>query len=307
MATDSTGERGTVVTIDEPEGHRSVAPMPSQQELEAFYRDTYFQTVPTSAYAHRYSDEELAQRRVRAAMLVHAAGGHVDRAGGTGPLRLFDIGFGEGFELDAGRAAGMQVSGIDYTLDALRRFHPQLESSVRAGDPLAALDGLSTTGDRYDVVVLRNVLEHVREPRQLLAAAGSVVRPGGVIAVTVPNDFSDMQADLMARGFVDQEYWVAPPQHLQYFRADRFGAFAQSCGLTMVDVVGDFPIEIFLYHAGSNYVRDPALGKAAHHARVMIDLLCARHGLERFTAFCRAAAGVGLARAFTAFLVLPRR
>jgi 2-polyprenyl-3-methyl-5-hydroxy-6-metoxy-1,4-benzoquinol methylase len=299
---------GTVVTtVAEPEGHRSVSPMPAQAELEAFYRDTYFQSVPTSAYSHSYSEEELAQRRVRAAMLIHAAAGHRDRArSGAAPVRLFDIGFGEGFELEAGRAAGMQVSGIDYTLDALRRFHPGLEHLVRIGDPLSALASIAGTAERYDVVVLRNVLEHVRDPRGLLKAAGSVTQPGGVIAITVPNDFSDLQADLQARGIVDEEYWVAPPQHLQYFRADRFATFARACGLEMVDLIGDFPIEVFLYHPTSNYVRDPSVGKAAHHARVMLDLLCARYGLERFTAFCRASAAVGLARAFTAFLVHPR-
>lgn len=281
--------------------------MPAQAELEAFYRDTYFQEVPTSAYSHSYSDEELAQRRVRAAMLIHVAAGHRDRTrSGPGPARLFDIGFGEGFELEAGRAAGMDVSGIDYTLDALRRFHPGLESAVTAGDPLSALQSIAGTKERYDVVVLRNVLEHVRDPRGLLKAAASVAQPGGVIAITVPNDFSDLQADLRARGIVDKEYWVAPPQHLQYFRTDRFGAFAGACGLEMVDVLGDFPIEVFLYHPASNYVRDPSVGKAAHQARVMVDLLCARYGLERFAAFCRAAAAVGLARAFTAFLVHPR-
>ena len=307
MSADAKDRNAVVTTIVEPEGHRSVSPMPEQEELEAFYRDTYFQSVPTSAYSHSYSDEELAQRRVRAAMLIHAATGHRDRTRARpGAVRLFDIGFGEGFELEAGRAAGLEVSGIDYTLDALRRFHPALEPMVRVGDPLSALASIAAGTERSDIVVLRNVLEHVRDPRGLLEAAARVVQPGGVIAVTVPNDFSDLQADLIARGFVTQEYWVAPPQHLQYFRTDRFGQFAAACGLDLVDVIGDFPIEVFLYHPASNYVRDGSVGKAAHHARVMIDLLCARHGLDRFTAFCRAAAAIGLARAFTAFLVHRR-
>lgn len=306
--TDPIGELNTPVrAVEEPEGHRSIDPMPSQKELEAFYRDMYFQSVPTTAYAHAYSEEELAQRRARAAMLVHAAAGHCDRArGGGNALRLFDIGFGEGFEIAAARQAGMEVSGIDYTLHALLRFHPFLEASVRVGDPLSALETMSGTSERHDVVVLRNVLEHVRDPRGLLKAAAAVCAPGGVIAVTVPNDFSDIQSDLRARGFVEREYWLAPPQHLQYFRSDRFAAFAGSCGLQMADLIGDFPVELFLYHPASNYVRDPALGKAAHQARVMVDLLCARHGLEKFTAFCRASAAVGLARAFTAFLIHPR-
>jgi 2-polyprenyl-3-methyl-5-hydroxy-6-metoxy-1,4-benzoquinol methylase len=295
------------VTVVQPEGHRSVDPMPSQEELEVFYRDMYFQEVPTTAYSHTYDDEELAQRRIRAAMLVHAAAGHCDglerRAGA---LRFFDIGFGEGFELEAARQVGMEATGVDYTLHALHSFHPHLEALVRVGDPLSALDEIAGTAERYDVVVLRNVLEHVRDPGRLLGAAAEVLSEGGVIAVTVPNDFSALQVDLQARGLVEESSWVSPPQHLQYFGIDHFPVFATACGLQVVDVVGDFPVELFLYHPGSNYFMDPTKGKAAHRARVMVDLLCARYGIERFTAFCRASAAVGLARAFTAFLTHPR-
>lgn len=303
----STGRVDGAVTVEQPEGHRAVEPMPAEEELEAFYRDVYFQTVPTSAYSHSYSADELAQRRLRAEMLVRTAIAHLDASVlARDVVQFFDIGFGEGFELATAAKAGLAVAGVDYTLDAVRRLHPGLEAHVTEGNPLRVLGAMATAGEMHDIIVLRNVLEHVREPHTLLEAAAAVLSPGGVIAVTVPNDFTALHADIMARGFVDRDYWVAAPQHLQYFRADRFGAFAESCDLRLADLLGDFPIEIFLYHPGSNYIRDPELGPAAHRARVLIDLLCGQHGIERFSAFCRASAAVGLARAFTAFLTHQR-
>lgn len=295
---------GPITTVDEPEGHRSVHPMPSQADLDAFYRDVYFQTVPTTAYSLSYSDEELAQRQVRAAMLVHTAIGNLAaHCPGSRSASFFDIGFGEGFELAAAQAAGLAVGGVDYTSDALTRLHPELIDAVRTGNPLAALSTMNEASKRHDIVVLRNVLEHVRDPRAVLRSAATVTAPGGVIVVTVPNDFTPIQEELRARNLVDREYWLAPPQHLQYFRSDRFADFAECCGLRMVDLFGDFPIEVFLFHPASNYIRDTSQGKAAHQARIMLDLLCARHGLERFTAFCRASAAIGMIRTFTAFLV----
>ena len=46
---------------------------------------------------------------------------------------------------------------------------------------------LALEGHRYDAVVLTDVLEHIPEPRRLLAALAGLLEPDGVIAVKVPN------------------------------------------------------------------------------------------------------------------------
>jgi 2-polyprenyl-3-methyl-5-hydroxy-6-metoxy-1,4-benzoquinol methylase len=55
-------------------------------------------------------------------------------------------------------------------------------------------------GRAFDCVNFGNVLEHVREPVRLLNAARRMLKPGGLLRVAVPNDFSRVQKALLARG-----------------------------------------------------------------------------------------------------------
>jgi 2-polyprenyl-3-methyl-5-hydroxy-6-metoxy-1,4-benzoquinol methylase len=279
------------------EGQRTTLPLPSAEALARFYADVYFQTVPTATFSLQYSEHELAYKRLRAGLMVSLAR---RAAPSPGALRLLDIGFGEGFELAAAQQAGFSCAGVDFGLDGLRRCHPQLEPLVRQGDPFAAIEEYAAAGRRFDVCVLKNVVEHVRDAHGCMAAVRRVLAPGGVAIITLPNDYSALQLELQRTGQVSAEYWFAPPQHLHYFNLDNFPVFASATGYEVLDVVGDFPIELFLLHPGSNYVRDPAAGPQAHQARMTVELLLARRGMDEFLAASRALARTGLSRTFTA-------
>ena len=289
--------------VIEGEGYRSASPIPSEEELAAFYAKVYFQAVPTSTFSHSYEKDELANKRERAALVAYVA---AQKLGGASGRSLLDVGFGEGFELAAARAAGFDVHGVDFGLHGLRSFNPELEDRVEAQDPLSALGRYAAESRRFDVCLLKNVLEHVRDPVATLAAVRQVLTPDGVALVTLPNDYSEIQLELRQRGDVDSDYWFAPPQHLHYFTVDGFARFATENGFKIVDLLGDFPIELFLFHPASNYSRHPEAGKDAHRARVAVDLLLARRGLASFADASRALAQLGLSRTFTACCSVAR-
>jgi hypothetical protein len=60
-----------------------------------------------------------------------------------------------------------------------------------------------------------------------------------------------------------------------------------------------FPIDWFLMHPGSNYVADPAAGKAAHRARMAIDLVLAGQGMAAYLNLARAFFACGAGRSLT--------
>lgn len=64
----------------------------------------------------------------------------------------------------------------------------------------------------YDCIVLQDVLEHVEEPRALLAELDSYLRPGGFILVGTPNADAIRPRDI-------RTYWseLHPPYHLHIF------------------------------------------------------------------------------------------
>jgi len=99
--------------------------------------------------------------------------------------RLLEIGFGDGLFLDWARAEGFTVEGIELNADfcaaARSRGH-----AVECGDAVKLLEGRN---DRYDLVVLFDVLEHLRidEIVQLLRSLRACLAADGKVLATFPN------------------------------------------------------------------------------------------------------------------------
>lgn len=277
------------------DGHVVVSPMPSVTELNDFYTNVYFSEVPSDSYDQDYDPAELAHKKLVAETLVTAVSGWNDPASPE-TRRLLEVGFGEGFVLAAAKAQGYDIQGFDFSGDGLARFNPDVQDFVTLGDPALLLRESAEQGQTYSICVLKNVVEHVPDAEAILDLTKTLLSDDGILVVTVPNDFSCLQTTLLEKGIVDKEYWWAPPQHLHYFNTETFPTFAEKRGLEILDDYGDFPIEFFLLHSGSNYVLDKSNGKEAHQARLALDLMMAEAGLSQYTDFCRALSKCGMGR-----------
>lgn len=287
-------------TVLQPEGFRSVAPLPTRHELADFYASEYYQRSVSESYRQAYSDQQIAYKRLYARALLQAIGAPA-QAGS-----LLDVGCGEGYLLAEAEVGGWDVAGIELSSYAIERFNPHVRDRVAVGDADGILSRFESEGRTFGACVLQNVLEHVLDPRQMLTGVRRILSPDAILLVTLPNDYSAIQRLLLRNGDVPREYWFAPPQHLHYFDIVAGTSFARSCGFSVIDVFADFPIEVFLLHPGSNYVRDRALGPAADGARMTMSLLCAQAGIDRYLDLCRAYAGCGIGRAFTLVLTADR-
>ena len=213
------------------------------------------------------------------------------------------MGCGEGWALDYFQRQGWDVLGLDFSSYSLEQFHPGLRGRLRAGDLYDGLQELITEGQPFDVLWLDNVLEHVLDPAELLRRCRQLTRPGGVLMVDVPNDFSPLQQHLLAAGHIDRPFWVALPDHLSYFGAAGLRNLAAATGWRTARVLGDQPIDLNLFNPATNYVLDKSAGKAAHQARLEQDNFLLRTApLPAVAAYYEAMAGVGLGRSLVAFL-----
>lgn len=124
--------------------------------------------------------------------------------------RLLDIGCGNGAFLLRMRAAGWQVDGIEPDAEA-RAFASEAGLAVHAGP----LDRESFGEGSFDAVTLNHVLEHLHEPRAVLAACLDVLRPGGIVWLAAPNGGA---SGLRRYG----RHWfpLDPPRHLVFFTPD---------------------------------------------------------------------------------------
>jgi 2-polyprenyl-3-methyl-5-hydroxy-6-metoxy-1,4-benzoquinol methylase len=105
---------------------------------------------------------------------------------GRGRLRVLNAGCGSGELSCLVAAAGHRVVGIDPDPTYIRL------ARERAGDRfpdsqflVSSIEGYSGPGD-FDAAVSTDVLEHIEDDRTAFEKVAALVRPGGLILVTVP-------------------------------------------------------------------------------------------------------------------------
>lgn len=99
--------------------------------------------------------------------------------------RVFDGGCGMGFYLMAiGRVADVQLVGLDSWMDRLRWAQRE---RVPAGLVSGELSELPFPAEAFDSVLLSEVLEHLPDEHVALEEIRRVLRPGGVLAISVPH------------------------------------------------------------------------------------------------------------------------
>ena len=262
--------------------------------------------APGDAIANRTDGDAAASAASTASETLPAAGTEATGAPDASvPARTFlDVGCGEGWALDYFQRQGWDVLGLDFSSFSLEQFHPGLRGRLRAGDLYDGLQELIVEGRQFDVLWLDNVLEHVLDPAELLRRCRALTRPGGVLLVDVPNDFSPLQQHLLAAGHIDHSFWVALPDHLSYFGAEGLRNLAAATGWRTARLLGDQPIDLNLFNPATNYIMARSLGKAAHQARLEQDNFLLRTApLPAVATYYEAMANVGLGRSVVAFLM----
>lgn len=104
-----------------------------------------------------------------------------------GPGRIMDIGCGNGCLLWLARQAGGEVRGMELSEAAARAIRDDQGIDVLVAD---FLDYDNPDGERYDVVVLRHVLEHLPDSVLAMRRIGELLEDGGLALLEFPNTHS---------------------------------------------------------------------------------------------------------------------
>ena len=287
-----------------PIGFYELAEKTSAQELKKYYEDKYYQEAKGS-YELEYTPDELKYFKVRLEQHEAVINACHPPSKTSGTKSFLDVGCGEGYAMSYFRRQGYSVRGLDFSSAGMQSKNPECLDSLITGDVGELLQAEINSSKCYDVIWLQNVLEHVLDPVELLRALRNLVSPEGIAVITVPNDCSNIQREALERGHIDREFWVVPPDHQSYFDNEGLANIACETGWHVMDLLGDFPIDWYLYHPGSNYVSNPSVGKDAHWARVQLELLFSKKPIEDVLGFKRGIAKIGSGRDLTIF-VTPR-
>ncbi len=247
-------------------GYRHVVPLPTEEELQETYAKEYYRDEKPTYLSHASEDYQWATLAFQDRLEIFKSHLPSDRR------RLLDIGSGPGYFLKYATDCGWKAEGVEPSQQAAA--HSQ-ELGLKVTQAFFGPKTAPTLGT-FDVINMNNMLEHVPAPRDLVCEAVSILKEGGLVCITVPNDYNPFQETLRDKAGLDP-WWVVPSHHLNYFTFDSISQLMENAGLEILSQTTSFPMEMFLL-MGDNYVGNDTLGRACHTKRKTFDLLLQQSG-----------------------------
>lgn len=116
-------------------------------------------------------------------------------------LKVLDVGCGSGTIAKKIKDAGHIVKGLDFSEEALKRATARdIETQQCNLD-----EGIPELDNSYDIVWEGDIVEHVFDPIGLLKESARVLKPGGILLVTIPSDVGLVSRIKMLFGISHQE------------------------------------------------------------------------------------------------------
>lgn len=157
----------------------------------------------------------------------------------TGGLDVLDIGSGPGWvSRYLAAEQGRNVTCLDYDRDALAALE---EAGLRAffSDLETEEWDSEIAGESYDVVILADVLEHLRRPDAVLnrLREQGLLREDGRLVISVPNaSHQSVVAELLVGDFRYTETGILDETHIRWFTLTSLRRLLESCGYVIEQV-----------------------------------------------------------------------
>ncbi|MCE2972001.1 MAG: class I SAM-dependent methyltransferase [Sediminibacterium sp.] len=129
---------------------------------------------------------------------------------------LLDIGCGNGDFLRTLRASGVKkLTGIE----------PFLAESIEIDSDFKLIKGdISSLDEKFDLIRLHHVFEHVPNPRQTLHQISGLMNDNAIVILTIPI------ADFVFRKYKQHAYVLQSPHHFHLFSIKGISELLTSCG-----------------------------------------------------------------------------
>jgi SAM-dependent methyltransferase len=150
--------------------------------------------------------------------------------------RVVDFGCSTGFVARVLSDRGCTVTGIELDAEAAAKARAYCDRVIEADlDELDLAEALG--GEKYDVGLFGDVIEHLKDPRRVLVAMRDLLAPGGYIVLSVPNvAHASVRLALLKGQFDYEDVGILDATHLRFYTRESIADLLESCGY-LVDVM----------------------------------------------------------------------
>lgn len=205
-------------------GLEQTVPLPTSEELKILYETYYNFGGEESETASRYVHfRKLFQNswlwdfwlKIDGDISFHAL---------LGKGRMLDVGCNEGRGLVHYQGSGYTVEGLE--LNSKAADVARKKGFVVHSDLIEQLE----PAEKYDVVVLSNVLEHSLNPAEMLAHVARVLNPGGQVWISCPNSQSWLRS-------IFGRFWINwhVPFHISHFSPQTLAGVLSQSGFELIE------------------------------------------------------------------------
>ncbi|MDE2310818.1 MAG: class I SAM-dependent methyltransferase [Betaproteobacteria bacterium] len=144
-------------------------------------------------------------------------------------IRLLDVGCSSGAFLGAAARLGFRAEGVEPAAQAAQTAHAA-GLKVRHG----LLQDAGFADRQFDAITLFEVIEHLREPLDLLRECRRILRPGGILLVGTGNAASWSVAAMGARW--EYLHIAKHGGHISFYTPHSTNVLAQRAGFSVADI-----------------------------------------------------------------------
>lgn len=233
-----------------------VIPLPSDSELEEYYKNIFYDTFKPNYIKSHEKDIEWWNSVYKDRMQLFNKYLKNEET-----KSILDIGSGPGFFLKYFKENGWNVLGVEPSSTAAEFSNLELGVEV-INQPIDKID--SSVG-KFDIIYSNQTFEHLKEPIKTLSFLKSLLKENGLIYLCVANEFNPIQ-EIVWKEFNENPWWFIPPEHINYFQPESIKKLLEKSGFEVLEDTSTFPIDLFLLME-DNYLGNDVIGKQCHQRR----------------------------------------
>jgi len=166
---------------------------------------------------------------------------YVDRKAGLNGKRVLDVGCGGGLLSEAMAQRGADVTGIDLgqaTIEVAGLHALESGAKVRYLRE-SAEEHAAQAPASYDIVICMEMLEHVPDPRSVLQALRTLVKPTGhVVLSTLNRTLKSYLLAIVGAEYVMKLLTRGTHTYEKFIRPSELSRWSRAAGFDVVDLVG---------------------------------------------------------------------
>ena len=139
--------------------------------------------------------------------------------------KILEVGSGLGYFTYALRKFGYNITGLDISQEAVDEANKKFGNHYICAD----VTDNNLNIEKYDLILLTEVIEHLNEPIEFLQSLLSLLKDKGIIVLTTPNKSF----------FPENSIWISdlPPIHCWWFSEESFIEIANQikCNISFID------------------------------------------------------------------------